>query len=311
VVGDVGFETMVARKLLVKALAAHVVTEEHRMHGAGYVVREVVGPAPRGGTKVIEYALGEDRSLGALIVGKAERVAWRLDSEALAAGMRKELGSVAVGRPDAIAIDGVIDLGVVTLASGKLRFVYAIGAPPKGWLGSLVRACGIGVTPVVLVPKGHGAEVEAGLVIELDVGEQLGVKSVGRALAKAAEALRVEGEIEPWRRHDEEVVIDVPSQRVWVLGVPVSLRERPFRLLECLAKNAGHVTATKDLGMYVSTADAPDVTARKMKRVLEEQVKRALEAAGIESAVVAEIVGKLVVVEGRKGYRIGVRAKVI
>jgi hypothetical protein len=304
VVGDAGFDALVAAKILVRVIAAHVATEEHRMHGAGYVVRDVPGESG------VQYALAEDRSLGARIVGKEDRVAWRLDRAALAAAMRADLGATAVGKPGAIEVDAVIDLGVVTLASGKLRFVYAMGAPAKGWLTAIVRGCGIGVTPVVMVPRGHAGDVEGVIAIELDVEEQLGVKRIGRVLGRAAEALGVTAEVEPWRLCEEEVVVEGAAgggaRRVWVIGVAINgLSERGYRFVEYLAKNAGRVIATKELGGYVSNAGAPDVTARKVKREVEERVKGSLEAAG----VAAERVAGGGEEDDRRGWEEGVSAR--
>jgi hypothetical protein len=132
-------------------------------------------------------------------------------------------------------------------------------APAKGWLAAIVRGCGIGVTPVVMVPRGHAAGVEGVIAIELDVEEQLGVKRIGRVLGRAAEALGVAAEVEPWRLCEEEVVVEGAAgsgaQRVWVIGVAINgLTDRGVRFVEYLAKNAGRVIATKELGAYVSNA---------------------------------------------------------
>jgi hypothetical protein len=299
-VGDAGFEALVKARLLIRVTTAHVVTEELRMHGAGFVARDV--PGEKGG----EYALAEDRSLGARLVGKKERQAWRLDLGALGARMRKDLGCVAVGAPNGLTVEGVLDLGVVALASGKLRFVYAIATPPKGWEAALVRACGIGATPVVLVPAGH-AGPEGVLTIGLDVGEQLGVDRVGRALGKAAGTMGVAGEVDPWRFHDEDVIVDAARRKVWVTGVLVGLSEKAYRFLEFLARRPGAPTTTKEIGAYVSSSGYPDDAARRIRGDVERQVRRSLLAAGAAIAVV----DRLIVGEGKLGYRIGVTVRVV
>ncbi len=300
VAGDDGFERLLAEKRVVRVLLAHVSTREHRMHGAGYVVRDVPGD------KGAQYALGEDRSLGARPVTAKDRIAWRLDLAPLEEGMRGDLGATRVGEPNGLKVIGILDLGVVVLASGKIRFFYAMATPSKGWEAALVRACGLGVTPVVLVPDGHAAP-DAILAIGLDLEEQLGLKRIGRVLGKAAEALGVRGEVEPWRLCDEAVVVETKTSRVWVLGVLVGLTEKPYRLLEYLAQRAGHLTTTKEVGAYVSVSEYPDVVARRTKAELEKQLRAALEAA----AVGCEIADRLVVVDGRKGYRLGVGVRVI
>jgi hypothetical protein len=300
VVGDAGFEALVAKKRLTRVTAAHVVTEEHRMHGAGYVVRDVAGEPG------VEYALAEDRSLGARLVGKKERLAWRLDLAALEGAMRRDLGATRVVAPHALAVEGVLDLGLVTLASGRMRFVYAMATPPKGWEAALVRACGLGVTPVVLVPKGH-AGPDGALTIELEIDEQFGVKGIGRALGKAAEALGVGNEVDEWRRWDEEVVVDAKGQRVWVMGVAIALSEKPYRFVEYLGRNVGRVATTAEIGGYVSSSEYPDVAARRTKQEVERQIRAGLVGAGVDAAIVE----RLIVVEGRKGYRLGVGVKVV
>jgi hypothetical protein len=113
------------------------------------------------------------------LVTADDRVAWRLDQEALADAMRADLGATCVDGASAVATDGVLDLGGVSLPSGKLRFVYAIRAPPKGWLAIVRRAAGIDVTLVVLVPRGHAEGLDGVVAVELDVHEQLGAKHVG------------------------------------------------------------------------------------------------------------------------------------
>jgi hypothetical protein len=306
VVGDAEFESLVARKILVRAVVAHVATEEARMHGASYVVRAVPGEAGgKTGEGEMEYALAEDPAYGARLVTPAARAAWRMDREALAAAMSANLGSSRAGGAAAIAADGLLDLGTVTLASGKLRFVYALGAPPKGWLASVRRACGMGVTPVVLVPRGHDVGDAGFVVVELDVKEQLGARNIYRALGRAAEALDVANEVEAWRNCDEDVVIDAATERVWVRGVLVTLSDLPYRLILLLAR-AGRVVATKDLGAKLSAGDYPDEAARRLKGKLESQVRACLRAEGDPWDV-----GQLVVTEGKKGYRLGVTARVI
>jgi hypothetical protein len=293
---------------LVRTQAAHVSTREHRMHGAAYVVRDVDGEG--GGEDRVQYALAEDRSLGARLVGPKDRVAWRLDTRALAAAMRKDLGAQAAPAPAAtIGIAGVLDLGVVTLASGKLRVVYAMAEPaaPGGWVEAVGRACGVGMTPVVLVPKGHAGEARGMLEVEIDVAEQLGARSVRRVLGRIAEALRIEGDVEPCRLYDEEVVIDPATQRFWVTGVPVALSDRSWRYVEYLSRTPGKTVTTKEIGLHVSRSGYPSVSARKARAAVERQVRQSLEAAGADVSVVE----RLIVAEGRLGVRFGVAVRVI
>ncbi|HEY2515663.1 MAG TPA: hypothetical protein VGI39_32565 [Polyangiaceae bacterium] len=297
VVTDDGFKALVARKLVRRVEVAHVATEELRMYGASYVVRPVQG------SDGDEYALAEDRAYGARLGSRGDRTAWKLDTAALAAAMREDLSSAPSDAAGALGIEGVLDLGTVTLRSGKLRFVYAMASPPRGWLEALRRACGIGTTPVILVPRGHTAGLEGFLVIELDVAEQFGAKSVGRALGRAADALGVGDEIEIWRGCEEEVVIDAGQERVWVEGVLVALSDLPYRFLEYLAREARVVTS-KEIGAWISAGEYPEEAARRVKRDLEKQMAAIAGKAG-------DARGPLVVTEGKKGYRLGWRVKVV
>jgi DNA-binding response OmpR family regulator len=143
------------------------------------------------------------------------------------------------------------------------------------------------------------------LVVELDVDEQLGVKRVGRALGRAAEALGVGSEVEKWRTCEEDVVIEVATQRVWVCGVLIALGDLPYRLLELLAKS-GRVVPTKELGAKLSSASIPDEVARRAKVKLEAQVSNCVARAGVVWDA-----AQIVVTEGKKGYRLGVAVRVL
>ena len=299
VVGDEGWSALVRGKLLARVEVAHVATAALRMHGTSYVVRAVPG------TKDTEYAVAEDRAYGARLVEPEERVAWRLDRDALAARMRADLGASRVDTASAIAIEGVLDAGQVALKSGKVRFVYAMSAPPRGWLETARRACGIGATLVVMVPRGHARGLDGVLVVELDVEEQLGVKRVGRALGRAAEALGVGAEVDRWRTCAEDVVIEPATQSVWICGVLVPLTDAPYRLIELLARSA-RVMPTKELGAQISSGSISDEVARKAKLRLEAQVTECLTRAGVVWDVT-----RMIVTEGKKGYRLGVSARVL
>jgi hypothetical protein len=300
VLGDSGFDALVKRGLLVRAEASHVSSHEHRMHGAGYIVRDVPGEPS------LKYALAEDRSLGARLVGAKDRAALRLDARALAASMAHDLG--AQPAPLRLEVAGVLDLGIVSLASGKLRVVYAMSEPTAGWVESVRRAVGLGTTPVVLVPRGHAGDARGMLEVELDVAEQLGARPLGKVLGRIAEGAGVPHEVEGWRLCDEEIVIDPKGQRLWVTGVAVALSEAPWRFIEYLARHGvGRAALSKDIGAYLSKSDYPDVVARKTRATFERQVRQAFEKAGADDGVV----GRILVSEGRLGVRLGVSVRVL
>jgi hypothetical protein len=278
--------------------ATHVSTEEYRMHGVGYTVR----PVP--GERDLNYAIAEDRSLGARLVTAKERVTWRLDLEALRAAMARDLGATFADAP--LLIDGILDLGLVTLTSGRLRFVYVMGDPPAGWLDAVRRACPLGVTLVLLVPRGRAGDVPGVLAIELDLGQQLGEKRIGRVLGRAAEALGVAKEVQGWRLWDEELIVDRVKETIWIFGVAVALATQPAQLITYLAEASPRVVSTKELGAQLSSSGS-DVTARKAKAETERQVRQSLEEAGVDPSVV----DRLIVSVGRSGYRLGLSSRVV
>jgi hypothetical protein len=299
VLGSECFERMRVEGRFVLVASAHVVTEQFRMHGAAYVVREVPGEPD------LQYALAEDRSLGARLVSPKDRLAWRLDVGLLAESMRRDIGSVP---PDAAGtIGGLLDLGVVLLSSGRVRIFYVMSEPGPGWADAVRRVCGVGVTPVLFVPRGRAGMTKGILEIELEIQEQLGARRLGRALGRAADALGVPHDVEMWRRCDEEVVVELATRTIWVLGVRITLAERAYSLVAHLAPTGTRVIPTKEVGAHLSSAGSPDVTARKAKAEVEKQVREALAAAGVDPSI-AE---RMIVSEGRKGYRFGVGVRVI
>jgi hypothetical protein len=298
VVGEATFERMRSEGRFTRVVLAHVATREYRMHGSAYVVRDV--PDHKG----MQYALSEDRSLGARVVSEEDRAAWRLDLTVLRQGMAREIGALPAATP--LHLPGLLDLGVVHLPSARLRVVYAMAEPPPDWINALLLASGV-MTPLVLVPRGHAVTGVLVRMIELDVDEQLGAKSVARALGRAAEALGIPNDVEAWRRYEEEVVLEAASNVAWVLRVRVALPEHPFKLLAHLAKNRGATTPTSDLGLAISKGGEPDVRARKAKAALEKCVTEALVEAGVDPALASG----LIIADGRKGYRLGMTARVV
>ena len=298
VLGHDAVDRMLQGGLLARVRTPHVATEELRMLGTTYVVRTVPGEPS------LEYALSEDPSFPARLVGPDDRVALRLDVAQLAAAMQRTLGATgAAGR----ILDGVLDLGEVAIGAGKLRFFYFAAAPAPGWAAVLHRACGVAATPVLLVPRGRKAGSEM-LALDLDIAEQLGAAPLAHVVLLAAEALGVETQLEPWRHAREDVVIDRAKELVWVRGVLVrKLSDRAYRLLERLAREPGRTLAARELGGLLSRSGYPDVAARRAKLDLERQVRACLEEAGADSA----IAGRILVAEARRGYRLAVSVKVV
>ncbi len=145
------------------------------------------------------------------------------------------------------------------------------------------------------------------LEIELDVQEQFGARGAGRALGRAAEALHVEAEVDPWRLHDEELILSIQQRRFWLNGLPLPLGDRPYECLAILARDPGRPHFSKDIGAKIAPSGSPDVTARKAKAEAERQIRKALDDAGLDG----DLAEKLIVADGRNGYRLGVSVRVV
>ncbi len=170
------------------------------------------------------YAVAEDWSVPSTTVADKELVMWRLDSGALVAKMRGELGVVETK-------GGAMDLPAGALFVGEggsraalrvyLVIVGALWSDAERAAGRAYRSASGFARPVALVPEGRrmGRDV---VELELAIGEQLGAMSVGPRLAEIARELGVEDEIEPWRLVDPDVrlVFHAKSERVWLDGAP-------------------------------------------------------------------------------------------
>lgn len=299
--GDAGFEALRKTKLLTKKRGRGVTSAEYRRLGFSYVAHEIPGERRR-----VRYALSEDLSVPGCDVREDALELWTLDADALAAKMRRELGAAPSGK----AVAGIVDLGVVKLASATLWFLYAMRAPEKDLARRIVDACKAGVQPVILVPAGR--HVSDGLrEVELTLLQQLGVEGIGKVLGVIAEALDVAGEVEPWRVAEEPVVIDQATRRVWICGVLMTaLAERSYRMLECLALRAGELVPAKEVGAYIAGPRSSFLQiARQTRPDLLKRIAASFAAAGVEPP--AGLIEGLVVVEGKRGYRLGVGARVI
>ena len=103
------------------------------------------------------------------------------------------------------------------------------------------------------------------------------------------------------------MLVEPGTDRVWVTGVPITFNDQRWKFVEILARKRGTVAATKDIGGAISKSGYPDVVARRMKVQVDRQVRRELEAAGAD----AGIVDRMIVAEGKLGYRFGVSVRVL
>jgi hypothetical protein len=306
---------MARAKLLVRVKTRRVASAEHRRLGHTFVVQDIPGEDDA------KYAMAEDESEPARTVSDDATAMWQLDAIALARAMRADLGTPpsetsATASAPAHASDGLLDLGVLALASGKIHFFYALCPAGKRALAGAVGACPLGVTPVVLVPAGRRFAEATLRQVDLSILEQLGAASVAWVTGHVAEALGAADEVEAWRRVGTgiDVVIEKSTQRVWLLGaLLVHLSDNVYKLFECLAVNSGRVVPVKDLGVYMSrNSSAPDALVRRTRAEIDARVTRSLREAGVKvTADVREKIGKLAAKKGRGGYTMELAVKVM
>jgi hypothetical protein len=162
-----------------------------------------------------EYALADDPSFRARTVLAEDRRIFRLDLErlrkVLAEDLRLDEGA-DVGLPD-----GVLDLGVAPRARARVAYVVAsVPEATRARLGSAIAKAVLPAHAVILVPRGHTLARE--LTVELELDEQLGLRSVraklDRVLDQLAEpsgASRSAGR--GGARTRPEIVLSIPGTR--------------------------------------------------------------------------------------------------
>ncbi len=89
--------------------------------------------------------------------------------------------------------------------------------------------------------------------------------------------------------------------------VSIAFSEHRWKFVHFLAGKGGARAATKEIGAALSKSSYPDVVARRVKIEVDRQVRRELEAAGVDGSIVK----RMIVAEGKSGYRFGVSVRVL
>jgi hypothetical protein len=258
----------------------------------------------------VAYVVGEDLAIRAFDAKPDAFVLYAIDWARVAEAFRAALAlepTRVTGVPEALLPLGELPAGARTVVVFSLvRAVSEAEVVPL--LRDLRRACGR-ATPALLVPRGRslgGAFAE----VEVTPAEQLAVADVAWIVGAVAEACGLADEVDLSRFATEAVplVLSVKRGEAWYGQVRLLLTENQLAMLFALAKTTEWMTAI-ELGKKISpAADYPDQVLRKARLTLEERLKASFAEAGVPMP--KGLAAKLVVVDRRKGYRLGVAATV-
>jgi hypothetical protein len=166
-----------------------------------------------------------------------------------------------------------------------------------------IKAAAFPAHAVLLVPKGRAWK--SGLFeVEFEGLVRGGTELVARAVALA----KLEDDVDPCRLTDAELVVHRASRRVWYLGTPMTLADSGYAFVEGLAMRPGEVSTTREVCKWLSRAREDLQAAKATRPKVVRWMKQSFEAAG--KKVTAEQIERVIVVEGKKGYRLGVTVKV-
>ena len=307
VFGAAAVERMMANGVLRRVKTTRVAAAAYRPLGRSFTTHAIPGE-----TKV-RYALSADLGVGARDVAISELRMLTVKKTALARMMREALRMTPV-ELDA-RVRGVIDLGVLATKHGRVRAFYALAHPPKDLLARIRRACRVGTTPVLFVPRGRTLVALGGILqIELAVAEQLGGAPLDGAFARMIEELALEDEIEVTpgaALKAPELVVEKKSRALRLLGVALdAVADSGFELLLFLAENAHRVVHNRELGSATSKATLnPDVVVRKVRSRLGAWIRASFRAARRD--VPEGLLERLIEKVGKGGYRLGVTSVVL
>ena len=309
VLGDGAFDELVKRKVLIRVKTGALGSKDARTLARAMRVTKV--PGERG----VSYATPEDFSLPARDVCDDETEMWQLAEEHLKKGMRAGLGLTAVAKQQ--EIEGVVDLGHLVGKSGRVRVLYTMGKPPKRLVRDVRDACKLGTLPLYLVPEGRRLAEASVHQVELTLLEQFGLGDMTAVLRRIVEEMGLEEEVaiagegkDAGAEMRAELVYDRGVGRLWLTGVALdALPDLARRMLVFLVENEPKVVSVRELGNAMSPATLnPDVMVRQTRQSLTRWIAACFAAAG--KPVPEGVLARLIVKEGKGGYRLGVTVAV-
>ena len=156
---------------------------------------------------------------------------------------------------------------------------------------------------VLFVPKGR---VWGSGLIEVEYD---GLVEGGAALVERAVKLaRLEDEVELWRLTDAPLVIHPKTRRVWFHETRMELADRGYAMIEGLARRPGEIASTREVCKWLSPAGMDMQAARATRPKVVKWMAESFEAAG--KSVPMDEIERVIVLEGKRGYRLGVEVRV-
>jgi len=226
---------------------------------------------------------------------------------------RMEIAAPRAGRIGE-AGEGVIAIGELATKRGDVALFLVLRALRKEDTATLAKkmreACLKAQHAVAIVARGRGEGVATAFV-EVSDAELLGFGELVNVAARAADAVKLGDEVEPWRwgTRERPLVIAHESDEIWLGRVRLDLTDNQKKLLARLAKAEGGFVSPPALGASISPKAAiPDQIVRKAMLDLEARVRASAKAQGV--ALAEEWVRALVEEKRGKGYRLGVGAVV-
>ena len=297
--GSAAVDALIARKALRRVLSRNVTTEEVRAQGSNLLTFAVPGEPG------VSYAVSSDPSVPPRDVTERDREVLALDLARFAAIRTEELrleGEPRV-RPDGASLFH----GALRAKTASLGFVSVLRAPAgPAEREALAKEIAAEVFPahaVLLVPRGRGWG--SGLFeVEYD-----GLVDGGSALVERAVRLaRLEDEVDKWRLTDAPLVIERKNRRVWFHATLMELADSGYAMLEGLARRPGEIASTREVCKWLSPAREDLQAARATRPKIVKWMAASFEAAG--KAVPLEEIERVIVLEGKRGYRLGVAVRV-
>ena len=207
---------------------------------------------------------------------------------------------------------GVYVLGLLRAPSAQALVCFLPRAPGSNEdetraILTALRDASLPAHVVVLVPPGRTL---GGVVHEIAMGD---IGDACRALVEPiARKLGVLDEIDPWRYASEPLVLREATREAWYRGAPVAFAESAWAMVHALTRRAGTWTDVRAMCKSISPARAAggDLQAAKETRPrVERAIGQACEAMGI--TLTAGEAKAVVEVDARKGYRLGVAARIV
>jgi hypothetical protein len=297
--GSGAVDALLAKKALARVVSRNVTTEELRGQGSNLLTFPV--PGERG----VSYAISSDPSVPARDVTERDREVLALDLAKLGAIRAKEMKLEGKAR---VRADGAsVFHGSLRTRDTALHFISVLRAPAgpaeREALAKEIAAEAFPAHAVLLVPKGRAWG--SGLFeVEYD-----GLVEGGTALVERAVKLaRLEDDVHPWRLTDAALVVHRKTRRVWFHETLMALADSGYAMIEGLALRRGEIATGREVCKWVSPAredlQAAKATRPKIVRWMIASFEKAKKKVPLDE------IEKVIVVEGKRGFRLGVEARV-